>query len=1028
MAKKHVFLGVALAGVLALAASVPAQPQNTPEQLFKRDLWPVLQSECAACHAKKNPSQLLLPADVHTAFLKLVAEGQFDPDNHSSIVYRVTTSDKNIIMPPQGMHKLSVAQITAFDHFGEAVRAQLAASGKKPDEQFPPYLALPFTGAKKPTFDNTFLTFRQLRGKTFAIFGDDGEREDRNLFVENAHLFGGADFVKRFDETSKASPTFLSGVELVARELASKAYLNQTGPFVGFTEQMTEKEGISRLWKKLLFREPTATELVEAQAFLKSVATAQSSLTQTSPSDLRFSLTVTDERGQRVTKELGIAVRSEDHALTTLYVDQEAGEAAEKLLGSFTLLPENKGQRLIISNAESYGNVSVVGVRVKGEGREWVVKVGEPGVLVEGAWKLSGASAEDNSENKGASQITFPLSVEKPGKYDVTFLWKRAAAPKAAKRPAGKNLAPASLCQDLCVQVVSADRASTIATPPAPPVPPKGEAHFFIDQSVDNRPHADLRSSFVFGLNDGIEVRNEGTTKRVVADAVRLFATGSEVPVLLRAGKAKNKEQWGKFPAENFNPYNTVGPDLLQDLAVDAEKRKKPLTLLFTPTSGDGYDSKRAYRPAIVYPGKADNETRVPIVVHAQSSSPIVQISAPLIAHPGAQLTIDASSSYNIQRSPLSFKWTQIGGPRVALADPTQPKLAFTVNKLSAKQAAWEGLCRALLAHPDFLFTRPRSLTATTDPKVRKRLQLVKLAQDLVGRTPSDSELAQCESGVALEKLVDGYLASKEFTDFYFHRTRLYIESHGTPEQDEPARLWTYLATQNRPFKELLTANYTVNSAFQKESRPAYYGKTGVLTMKGFIQGKPSLPHFNYSAQVCEKFLGYVFEVPDEIVQSRTGITASATTDPKSVCYTCHKVLTPLAYQRAHWDDEGSYRAHDEYGLPIDSSDRDEVAAYPFKGEGMEAFATQAVAKERFIRTILQTHFVWYFGRELRCETDERGLYQRLWNSVVKNNYTLKPLIKVLVLTPEYLNGTVQGPGKEKNKNAANKNNLAHRL
>ena len=163
MAKKHVFLGVALAGVLALAASVPAQQQNTPEQLFKRDLWPVLQSQCASCHAKKNPSQLLLPADAHTAFLKLVAEGQFDPDNHSSIVYRVTTSDKNIIMPPQGMYKLSVAQITAFDHFGEAVRAQQAASGKKPDEQFPPYLALPFTGAKKPTFDNTFLTFRQDR-------------------------------------------------------------------------------------------------------------------------------------------------------------------------------------------------------------------------------------------------------------------------------------------------------------------------------------------------------------------------------------------------------------------------------------------------------------------------------------------------------------------------------------------------------------------------------------------------------------------------------------------------------------------------------------------------------------------------------------------------------------------------------------------------------------------------------------------------------------------------------------------------
>ena len=532
-----------------------------------------------------------------------MGEGQFDSDNHSSIVYRVTTTDKNIVMPPQGMHKLSTAQITAFDHFGEAVRAQQAVLGKKPDEQFPPYLTLPFSGAKKPTFDNTFLTFRQLRGKTKAIFGDDGEREDQNLFLDNAHLFGGADFVKRFDETAKASPTFLSGVELVGRELASKAYLNRTGPFVGFTEQTTEKEGITRLWKKLLFREPTATELAEAQAFFKSVVASETSLAQTAPNNLRFSLAVTDERGQRVTKELSVAVRSESHALTTLYVDQEVGESPEKLLGSFTLAPGDAGQRVIISNAESYGNVSVVGVRIKGAEVDNTLKVGEPGVLIEGAWKLSGASAEDNNENKGASQITFPLVVEKPGKYEVSFLWKRSTAPKAAKRPAAKKLAPSSLCQDLCVQVVSRDIVSSVATPPAPAVPPKGEAHFVIDQSIDNRPHADLRSAFLFGPGDGVEIRNEGTSKRVVADAVRLFAPGSETPILLRAGKAKNKEQWGKFPAENFNPYNTVGPDLLQDQGNDGAK--KPATLLFQPTSGEGYDPRTLYRPAIVYPGKS---------------------------------------------------------------------------------------------------------------------------------------------------------------------------------------------------------------------------------------------------------------------------------------------------------------------------------------------------------------------------------------------------------------------------------------
>ena len=293
-------------------------------------------------------------------------------------------------------------------------------------------------------------------------------------------------------------------------------------------------------------------------------------------------------------------------------------------------------------------------------------------------------------------------------------------------------------------------------------------------------------------------------------------------------------------------------------------------------------------------------------------------------------------------------------------------------------------------------------------------MQLVKIAQDLVGRAPTTAEIAKIDTGTPLSTLVDNYLHSDEFKDFYFRRVRLYVESHGTPEQDEPARLWTYIALNDRPFKEILTADYTVGTDWKKQTRPAYYGKTGVLTMKGFIQGKPGLPHFNYPAQVCEKFLGYVFEVPDEILQSRDGITAAATTDPNSVCYTCHKVLTPLAYQRQYWDDDGAYRVHDEFNLAIDASDKGMVTSYPFKGSGLEAFATQAQKKERFVRTILQTHFVWYFGRELRYDTDERGLYKRLWDVSAKSNYAIRPLIKALVLSPEYLSGPTATPPTSK--------------
>jgi len=69
----------------------------------------------------------------------------------------------------------------------------------------------------------------------------------------------------------------------------------------------------------------------------------------------------------------------------------------------------------------------------------------------------------------------------------------------------------------------------------------------------------------------------------------------------------------------------------------------------------------------------------------------------------------------------------------------------------------------------------------------------------------------------------------------------------------------------------------------------------------------------------------------------------------------------------------------------------------------MEAFATSAVKKERFVRTMLQTHFIFYFGREMRYQSDERGLYKRLWDRAHTSNFAIRPILKTLLTSPEYL-------------------------
>src|SRR5262249_7759699 len=153
----------------------------------------------------------------------------------------------------------------------------------------------------------------------------------------------------------------------------------------------------------------------------------------------------------------------------------------------------------------------------------------------------------------------------------------------------------------------------------------------------------------------------------------------------------------------------------------------------------------------------------------------------------------------------------------VHTASWTQPTLEFVVPPMGGLQAGWEALCRAIMQHPDFLFTRAPSTSTFNDAGERRRLQLVKIAQDLVARPPTVAEQQKVESGASLAEMIDSYLQTQEFKDFYFHRIRLYLESQGTESQDEPARLWCYITFNNRPFQEILTADYTVDSSWNKQ-------------------------------------------------------------------------------------------------------------------------------------------------------------------------------------------------------------------
>lgn len=1000
---------------------------------FEKELWPAMtrgKGDCASCHDGDSKSQLEIPDDnADIAFKHLLNDDRFDPKSPTGMLARLTSKDPKLFMPPAPAKPWSADEIAALQKFIDDMRPKIRADATKTDEMYPMELLGPYTD--KPSGDpggNTFLTFYQLKRKVKAIFNDDWKRDDKDMFNENIALFGGADFVRSFNESSKASATFLTAVEMMGQDLAARAYSQSTGPFAGRTKNLAAPLSlkapdaayaaeITRLYNRILFRDPTPEELGSSFNFIQNIAKSESQLTL-QPQTLRFNLTVTGDDGLSTRRDFSIPVINDTCGLYQEYLNQNVTgkeNARKKLNGPFTFKTGDETQRFMLNNTGTNGTVSLAGIELKGPlpgGETISIGMKDPSVKLFGAWKFldrSPAAYEDGNDNKGSSSIAIPIKVPKDGQYELTVLWKPSEPGSGGGGGKGKKGGGGGggtiSADNVLVEVLSYDTTKHAVEPPAP-VPPKGEAHFKVDQTVDNIKFWDLKTIFQFGADGNVELNNKDTHRQVVADAC-IFALDPRQEngkitetFTVRGNEAAGFDKWAVYDAGRFKPYNTVGPKLY----TDNNAKKGELKLVYSPsTKKDQWKPAEYYHVRLVIPGKAGNETQAPVIVHGEKSSPIIQLNPPLRLHAGGEAILDAANSYNLQGGKLKFNWHQTGGPHVDIADTSAAKVTFKAPALSAQQAAWEGLCRALLQHPDFLFTRPPSLARTTDKKSREKLQLVKLAQDLIGRTPNNDELTRQSEGQPFDKFIDEYLKSSEFKDFYFHRIRLTLESHGGDSEDEPARLWTYICQQGRPFKEIITADYSVDKAFQKVDRPAYHGKTGVLTMKGFIDGKPGLPHFNYAAVVCEKFLGYEFEVPASIVAMREGATAASTTDPKSSCYSCHKILTPLAFQRMKWDDLGKFKEKDEKGKMVDDSDHGLVPGYPFKGNGMEAFATQAQNKERFIRTMIQTHFIFYFGREMRYEEDERALYKKLWDNVNANNFAIKPMLKAMLNSAEYL-------------------------
>ena len=1038
------FLSVAALLAAAFAGTTFASSRQAAlESLasrFAADLHPLLAREtngCAVCHHAES-SQLFRVLDSPGATFSLILEhGLLAPEDPMAIPGRLSSGDPELRMPKAGV--LSNAERDLIQHFArdltETLRVLDATGESAPDERFPDALLLPYDGPVREESIRRRLSYYQLRRSFGTVFGQGWLADSGNdPFGHKANRFGGADFRASFDASRTVSASYLANLQEVAREVARR-YVSAPKDvlFEGFDPDVlvtrSRKQtarNVRTLYERILFEPPSAGETEKAVTLvrrLQRVPAAQRTV--------RFSLEVWNEHGLRDIRHADAMIREVDASVAKFLLDQSRpapGDGNWVRIGNSPFRFESGNPEHLVrvvarpgNRATAFDAVKFVRVVNGSESNESVVLDNlDPECILTGEWEpvekdgersragppkkkyeqelhvVGTNHLESRTLDNRLSYATMALRIPASGHYNVYLSWP--AIPRAAKAAV--------------VEVRSASIAKPLSRPESEP--PRAPAYFrtHIDQTestLDAQGETQwelIHESVQFAdQSHYLEISNSGvdsTTHVIVGDAVKFVPVEGGEAIIVDNTSDDGFEQsdgWapdqlvrnapgrGKMfgsnilhypPAKNGNP--------VKDYSVDPEKK---VWVRYRPVLDGGY-RPGWYRVYLWTPGGHTHSDWVAVDIHGSAFAPVAAIEAIPELITGEVAVLNGTATRHPMADSLSYRWQHDAhdlGLRLERADTAAPR--FKVPPLSSTRAGWAGLVEALLQRPEFLLPSDRS---DAPPRTR----LARVALDLVGRIPTREESRRFEDSEDLGAAIDSYLASEDFKEFFFHRARIVLRSRGTEESDEPARLWTYIAANDLSYRDLFTADYTVDANWQRTSRRPEHGPTGILTMPGFLVGKPGLPKFTYPAQVLTFALGLQFEVSDAVEQAREKVVS--TTDPASMCYSCHKLLTPLAYQRERWDVHGHYRTVDEEHNPIDDTDRGVVPDYPFRGAGLSAFSTQVVQKERFVRTFINVHHDMLFHRQLRVYEDQRDEYRELHDFAIRNDLKIRPLLKEMVL------------------------------
>ena len=1039
---------LALGGAWALALLGAAQAESSASidrtsslahlsERFRAEIYPLLTRSvngCETCHNARASQAFQVLDSPGATFSLLLERGLLDPTDPMAIPSRVTSHDPDLRMPKAGV--LEGSEVENIVRFAADLAARVGddestLAGRR-DERFPDSLLLPYDGEKESDRAQRRMSYFQLRRSFETLFGSEWlATSGGDPFSNKAQALGGADFRGSFDQTRTMTASYVAALQEIAREVARRfVSAPRENLFDGFNPDIivdrsrkAAVRNVRTLYERILFVEPSRAEINRALGLVRDLqARAEDRRT------VRFTLDVKDPSGRWDRQQVDVALKAAKASVSRHLIDQvrEPDDGPWVRIGDHPFRFESENPEHFVRVVARPGNhvtvfdaVRFVRVRDGIETSQSVVLDNlDPESTFSGEWEpvakggeRSRAGApkkkyeidlhvigtnhlERRDVDNRLGSATVALRIPEDGEYNVYLSWPRIprAATSALVEVHSANLTAIPNIND---SRQSAGFATTYLD----------QTESTLDEGGETQWEMILREVLLEEPDDYVEVSNRGvdsTAKVIVADAVKFVPLGGGREIVVDNDSAdafEASEGWardklvrnlpgrGKMFGEDILHYPpSKSGEPIKDQEVDPATR---VWARYRPVQ-DGEFRPGWYSVHVWAPGGHTHADWVPFDVHGSSFAPVALVESPLTFNVGETAFLDGTGTYHPGGERLSFQWSHDAsdlGLRIEGSATSTPR--FTVPPLKSPRPGWAGLIEALLQRPEFVMP-PDS----QDGPAAQRL--VRVALDLAGRIPTTDEYRLFLEHGQIERLVDTYLSSDDFREFFFHRARGVFRSRGTPESDEPARLWTYIATKDLSYRELFTADYTVGSDWQRLDRRPVHGPTGFLTMKGYMEGKPGLPKFTYPAQVLTFALGVQFEVSDAVEDARDKVVS--TTDPRSICYSCHKLLTPLAHQRERWDVHGHYRTVDDDHQPIDDSDRGVVPDYPFKGEGLSAFASQVVRKELFVRTFVNHHHDLLFHRPLRVYRDQRDEYKDLYDFAVASDLRIRPLLKRMVL------------------------------